>query len=121
MKNYQDSKIYAIMCPTTKNVYIGSTTEPLSIRLSKHKYESVNPTRPNFSSGHCLKHKNYSIKLIEKYPCNNSIELESRESLYIIKYRLDNNINCVNERCPQGHKKMVYDLSSLPSLSFDLT
>jgi len=121
MKNYKNGKIYAIICNTTKNVYIGSTTEPLATRLYKHRYEARTATRPNTSSEQCLKHNNYNIICLEKYPCSNTYELEARESLHIIKNRLDNNLTCVNTRCPIGHKTMVYDLSSLPSVSFSLT
>lgn len=113
MKDYNNGKIYYIICKKTNNIYIGSTTEPLRVRLAKHKYEANNVNRPNTSSAKCLKH-NYIIKCLENYPCNNNEELTDRESLYIIKSRLENTFNCINERCPSGHKKMVYDLSSLP-------
>ena len=35
--DYKNSKIYRIVCNTTNKQYIGSTTQPLFKRLSKHK------------------------------------------------------------------------------------
>jgi len=114
MKNYNNGIIYGIICKTTNNLYIGSTVESTGIRLAKHRYEYKNTNRPNISSRKCFINDNYKIITIEKYPCNNQNELQARESLHIIKNRLSNDFNVVNNRCPVGHKKMVYDLSSLP-------
>ena len=114
MKSFNNGKIYAIICKTTNNIYIGSTTEPLQTRLYKHRYEAKNNNRPNTSSAKCLTHNNYIITCLEKYPCNTGYELGAREALHIIKNRLEDNFNCINARCPIGHKTMVYDLSSLP-------
>ena len=36
MVNYQNGKIYRIVCNTTDEVYIGSTVITLSKRLAKH-------------------------------------------------------------------------------------
>ena len=35
--SYQNSKIYKLINTTTKEIYIGSTTRPLNIRLNEHK------------------------------------------------------------------------------------
>jgi len=114
MKDYTKGIIYGIICKTTNNIYIGSSIEAPNIRLIKHRYEYLHPNRPYISSSKCFEHNNYDITIIEKYPCNNVKELESREALHIINNRLLNKFNVVNKRCPRGHKNMVYDLSSLP-------
>lgn len=114
MKNFNNGIIYGIICKTTNNLYIGSSVEAPHIRLAKHRYEYKNKNRPNISSRACFTNNNYDIIVIEKYPCNNQNELQSREALHIIKNKLCNEFNVVNARCPIGHKKMVYDLSSLP-------
>ena len=37
MVNYTNGKIYKIICLTTNDIYIGSTTKPLSTRLANHE------------------------------------------------------------------------------------
>ena len=37
MPNYQDSKIYRLVCNTNNLTYYGSTTQQLSKRLHQHK------------------------------------------------------------------------------------
>ena len=37
MVNYTNGKIYKIVCLTTNQIYIGSTTKPLSTRLANHR------------------------------------------------------------------------------------
>jgi len=37
MPNYQNSKIYKVWSPQTDEVYIGSTTQPLSKRMVQHR------------------------------------------------------------------------------------
>jgi hypothetical protein len=40
MPDYQNGNIYKIFNTIDDDVYIGSTTEQLNIRLNKHKYKS---------------------------------------------------------------------------------
>ena len=37
MPNYQNGKIYKLVCDDPEKIYIGSTTQRLSARLSSHK------------------------------------------------------------------------------------
>ena len=37
MSSYQDGKIYKIVSLQTDSVYIGSTTQTLSLRMTQHK------------------------------------------------------------------------------------
>lgn len=39
MTEFTNGKIYKLISPNTDDVYVGSTTETLSIRFSKHKYD----------------------------------------------------------------------------------
>jgi hypothetical protein len=100
--DYSKGKIYRIVCDTTGLVYIGSTVETLSNRLSKHKnkYKCYLKGNTNFvTSFDILKNDNYKIILINNYPCNNKEELEREERKYI------ESIECVNKFIPGRTRK----------------
>ena len=97
MVNYANGKIYRLVCNITKKEYIGSTTVKLNRRLSNHitdykKY--LNNKRHYISSFQILENNNYTIVLIENYPCNSKEELLQRERFFI------ENIECVNYNIP---------------------
>ena len=94
---YENGKIYKIVDNTNGNIYIGSTINSLSYRLSGHKtkYKSYLEGKcHNTRSFDIIKNNNYRIELLENYPCNNKKELETRERDYIE----DN--NCLNKAIP---------------------
>lgn len=95
---YQQGKIYKIVCNITGEVYIGSTTDTLSSRLSKHKYDINNKKTPSMSK-HILNRGDYKIELIKDYPCNNRRELEEEEQKNI------NKSNCINKNKSYQSKK----------------
>ena len=84
---YQRGKIYTIRCYDDDTlIYVGSTIERLSARMSKHRcdkscslYQYVNGNWDN-----------WYIELYEEYPCNNKQLLGKREGEII---RLIGNIN----------------------------
>jgi DNA-directed RNA polymerase beta' subunit len=98
MPNYQDGKIYKIVCNITDECYIGSTTEPtIARRLATHvstfkrwKAGKRNKT----TSFDIIDRGDYQILLIETYPCNSKDELHSREGEIIRKYKSE--CECVN-------------------------
>lgn len=91
MVNYRKGKIYKIYCNENDDVYYGSTTQELHMRLRQHK-------TLKYVSRDIMKNT-YHIELVEVYPCNNKIELESRERYYI-----ENN-KCVNHYIPTRTKQ----------------
>jgi hypothetical protein len=97
MVNYQNGKIYKIVCDDSENIYIGSTTkEKLSQRMAKHKshHNDYLDGKGRFiSSFIMLEKQNPRIILIENYPCNNKDELRMREQYWIDQFR---NI-CINK------------------------
>ena len=86
MPNYQNAKIYKLICSKTNRVYIGSTTTKLKYRKLQHKHSGNKCTSKEFI--------NAKIYLLEDYPCNNKLELHSKEREYI------ENTDCVNMVLP---------------------
>ena len=87
MTNYQDGKIYEIVCNITGNRYIGSTVQTLDHRLSQHK-------KSNCSSTEIIDNRDYCINLLEAYPCNSDTELRIKEREWYDK------LECINKRQP---------------------
>ena len=87
MPDYTNSKIYKLWCHETDDIYIGSTCNTLSRRLSSHKAPS------NKCSSKIIFEKSNSVKieLIQSYPCENKMELNKKEGEYIRK------LDCVNK------------------------
>lgn len=105
MTNYSKGKIYKIVCDTTGKVYVGSTTKQyLSQRLFAHydaycKYLSGCKHATRTTSFEVLEEMNYSIVLIEEYPCRSKDELLRRERHYIER------MDCVNRSVPTRTKQ----------------
>ena len=102
MPNYQNSKIYAIKSYQTEYIYIGSTTRPLSERMSEHRkgyrYYLKGSLKNPSKSIEILKYDDCYIELIEKYPCSDRTELNKKEGEHI------KNNKCIN-RCIAGRTK----------------
>ena len=98
MVNYQDGKIYKLVGGGL--TYYGSTCNELYKRIYHHKYKSNKcKSKLLFDTG-----DNVKIILVEKYPCNDRMELSSRERYYI-----ENN-ECVNKVIPsRTHKQYRED------------
>ena len=98
MVNYKDGKIYQLVCNTSGNQYIGSTTQSLSQRLGGHKatynsYIGGKSIRP-ISAFSILAENNFEMILIEEFPCENKNQLERRERHFI------ETMECVNKVKP---------------------
>ncbi len=92
MVNYQDAKIYKLVGGGL--TYYGSTCSELRYRLYKHKQKSNKcKSKLLFDSGDKVE-----IILVEKYPCNDKMELQQKERYYI-----ENN-ECVNKYIPSRTK-----------------
>jgi hypothetical protein len=99
MTNYQLGKIYRIVCNLTGNTYYGSTCEStLARRLANHvknfKCFKDNKTKKYVASFKILEGGNYTIVLVELFPCDKKIELHRRERFFI-----EGN-DCVNKNIP---------------------
>jgi len=81
---YSRGKIYKIVSQTNDDIYIGSTCEKyLSKRLGDHAChfrDFVEKDKGTYCSSHeIIKNGDYSIILLEAYPCNSKDELRARE------------------------------------------
>lgn len=96
MPNYQKSKIYCIRSYIIPDlVYVGSTTQPLCIRLSKHKHDYLRwqEGKTNFRTSFALiACGDAYIELIKNFPCENREELNREEGIYIRE------TDCVNKQ-----------------------
>jgi hypothetical protein len=89
MVNYNNGKIYKLICDNSDLIYIGSTTQPLYKRLNQHKKRKDCSCKKLFELG------NVKIILIEDFKCKNKENLMKREQYYIDKYK-NNIINTIN-------------------------
>ena len=95
---YQYGKIYQITAIGYNKCYIGSTTEGLSLRMTRHGagYKRFLNGNKLFVSSYDLFNEfgveNCKIELIEYYKCNTLQELRKREGEHI------KNIESVNKR-----------------------
>ena len=104
--NYQNGKIYTIRSYQTDNVYYGSTTQPLSKRLSTHKRHCKlwqNKKYCYVTSFEIVKYTDCYIELVENYPCNSKAELEKREGECI------RSNECVNKCIPGRSSKQYHE------------
>ena len=99
---YQNGKIYKIVDNTNGNVYYGSTQKKLNCRLSDHKYDYKRRDKENKvrMSSKIICNGDFTMELVEDYPCNSRKELEERESYYI------NNYECINKAKKKQHLKV---------------
>jgi len=85
MPNYQNGKIYTVRNYADNTlIYVGSTIQSLSRRLSKHRSDCRAGCGIALYS-HIVDNDwtNWYIELYEYYPCNNKTELERREGQII--------------------------------------
>ena len=106
MPNYANGSIYKIWSLSTDEIYIGSTTEPLSKRMTKHRHkykkykEGKNPGTTSFK---IFEYGDARIELIETFDCKCKEELVAREGHYI------RTLDCVNYYTPGRTKKEYYE------------
>ena len=112
MVNYHDGKIYKIICDSQpEKVYIGSTTQTLHKRLSKHvwNYKAfLDGKGNNVTSFDILKNNDYQILLIENVSCESKEELLKKEGEWIRTYKNNDELEeCIN-KCIAGRTYKEY-------------
>jgi hypothetical protein len=107
MVNYNNGKIYKIVCNITGEIYIGSTCEPtLARRLAKHRdcYNCWKRGKKssNVKSFQIIERGDYSIVLIENINCETKEQLLRRE-----RFHIESN-TCINKFIPLRTKAEWY-------------
>jgi len=103
MPDYQKSIIYKLVCNVSGKCYIGSTTHGIKKRVSGHEAHYKHYLKGDYhyvTSFDILKNGNYNCCLIEKYPCDNKIDLHIRERSHIVAHKH----KCVNKLMPCKEK-----------------
>jgi hypothetical protein len=105
MPNYQNGKIYRIVCNKTGLQYIGSTTISLASRLSQHRniFNNKSCTHKSCTSRNVLANNDYSIILIQDCPCDRKEQLLQCERHYI------ETLECVNKQIPLRSRHDWYE------------
>ena len=81
INKYESGVIYKITNTVNNEVYVGSTTTDLELRMVKHKCDAKK--RPElskfytFMNEHGVEH--FEIEIVEEFPCERKTELERRE------------------------------------------
>lgn len=110
MIRYENGQIYKIVDAGFNMCYIGSTTEPLSKRMERHRkyYKKYLETGKVDTRVRLIFEKygveNCKIILITDYPCNNKKELLRKEGEYIQSMECVN--KCVAGRTPKEYKEL---------------
>ena len=101
--DYSKGQIYKIVSDNSERVYYGSTTQKLYKRIQCHadNYKRFLEGKQvsNYTSYKVLADGNYSIVLVEKFPCEDKSQLLEREKFYI------KNNACVNRNVPNRTQK----------------
>jgi hypothetical protein len=74
MVDYKNGKIYVIRNTINDNVYVGSTSPPLSKRMAKHRGDASSKSKSHYilyKAFNELCVDNFYIELVEECPCEN--------------------------------------------------
>ena len=82
MPNYQEGKIYKVYLTINQDIYIGSTIQKLTERMTGHR-RSIWKNYPIYKEFREHGVENFFIELIGKCPCNDKDELRRTEGKYI--------------------------------------
>ena len=117
MPNYQNGKIYTIRCKNDDTlIYVGSTCETLSRRLTTHR-ASYKANNSRFFYTFIDSWEDWYIELYEECPCNTKEELRKREGEvirsigtlnYEIAGRTKKEYEDDNKLIRQSQKKIYY-------------
>ena len=109
MVDYSKGQIYKIWDNTFTKCYVGSSVQPLSKRMQKHRsdYKKYLDNRCHYVSVFDLFDEfgldNCKIEWVEDVVCNSKKELQAREGIHI------RNSDCVNKQIAGRSKKERYE------------
>ena len=113
INKYKNGKIYGIKDEKNKLMYIGSSYQPLKIRLARHKTDytgymnnlmgdGTRKPRSYRSSFDVLIQDNPEMFLIKDFPCNSKKELRAEE-MKILKYYENDTIYKITNKIKMSH------------------
>lgn len=105
MNKYENGKIYKLVNTVDDNIYIGSTHQPLTFRLSLHKSHGKIKNSKVYRHLNSIGFSNVRIELIEEYPCTCKKELEDRE-----RYWIENLKPTLNKNIPSRTKEEMREI-----------
>lgn len=101
MVNYQNGKIYRIVCNTTGKQYIGATCMSLTTLLY-HQKKLFKDGKSGISKL-VLEHNDCNIVLLEDFPCDRKELLLQRHRFYV------ETMDCVNKKVPTRTPQEWYE------------
>ena len=104
MPNYSNSKVYKLVNSIDRKIYVGSTTQPLSQRLSEHKRDAKRRSYYVYKHLNTIGWDTVRIILIETVNCFNKEQLTQREQHYIDLLKPSLNKQAAYVNCPHGRK-----------------
>ena len=113
MPDYNKGKIYTIRCRTDDTlIYVGSTIQPLSVRIGEHKRRGNNVKYQNILIYKTINNNwdDWYIELYEEYPCENKEQLCKREGEVI------RSIGTLNSQIAGRTNKEYYENNKLKLL-----
>jgi hypothetical protein len=108
MPDYKKSKIYRIVCNITGDTYYGSTCQLLCNRKAQHKARFKQDLASKCASYDIIERSDWSMLLVENYPCNNKEELLMRERHYIENNKCINKVRPIISVAEHKEKKKAY-------------
>ena len=79
MPDYSKGVVYTIRCLNDPNIYVGSTIQPLSVRMGGHRKAYVKNKVLGFNKEIVKDINDWKIELHELFPCLTRQELHRRE------------------------------------------
>lgn len=105
MVEYKNGKVYKLVCNVTGLVYVGSTTQPLSVRKAEHvrTFKRYQLGKTHYvTSFKIIESGDFDIVLVEEVECENKEQLHRKEREWIEK------LDCVNKVVPTRTKAEYY-------------
>lgn len=112
MVDYSKAKIYKITSKKTEKIYIGATTQLLTVRLAEHKSRAK--LRPkSYKSSIIFKiDPDASIELLEDVPCESKDELSVHEGNYIRRFK-----DCCVNKVITNRSRKEYKADNLEAIT----
>ena len=82
-RDYNNGRICVIRNTINDDVYVGSTAQPLSKRMAKHRSEISSKKLPLYEKFREIGVENFYIELLKEYPCENNEQLQAEEGKWI--------------------------------------